>query len=75
MKKLNTIILTLLTCILFAQNQNSYYLVADRVFDGESIHENWAVVVQGDKIIAIGPKIRILNYLKQTHLAKAAGEN
>jgi len=26
-----------------------------RVFDGESMHENWAVVVRGDKIEAAGP--------------------
>ncbi|TXH30099.1 MAG: amidohydrolase family protein [Cyclobacteriaceae bacterium] len=33
-----------------------YYLTADRVFDGEVLHEGWAVVVEGDKIIAAGPK-------------------
>jgi imidazolonepropionase-like amidohydrolase len=33
-----------------------YYLTADRVFDGEVVHEGWAVIVEGDKIIAAGPK-------------------
>jgi len=33
-----------------------YYLTADRVFDGENIHEGWAVIVEGNKIVAAGPK-------------------
>jgi imidazolonepropionase-like amidohydrolase len=33
-----------------------YYLTTDRVFDGEVVHEGWAVIVEGDKIIAAGPK-------------------
>lgn len=51
-----------LACSLFLSIQataQQYYFTADRVFDGESIHENWAVVVQGDKIIAIGSKEKI----------------
>jgi|JI10StandDraft_1071094.scaffolds.fasta_scaffold13118_5 imidazolonepropionase-like amidohydrolase len=39
----------------FSQPQ-TYYLTADRVFDGEVLHEGWAVVVEGDKIIAAGPR-------------------
>ncbi|MBI1768727.1 MAG: amidohydrolase family protein [Bacteroidetes bacterium] len=49
-------------CLSFLSVQavaQQYYITADRVFDGESIHENWAVVVQGDKIIAVGPKEKI----------------
>src|SRR5258707_6644288 len=52
----------LLPCLLFLSAQavaQSYYLTADRLFDGEIIHENWAVVVHGDKIIAVGPKEKI----------------
>jgi len=37
-------------------SQQIYYLTADRVFDGEVLHEGWAVLVEGDKIIAAGPK-------------------
>lgn len=44
---------------LYAQNKASYYLTADRVFDGEVMHEGWAVVVEGDKITAAGPKAQI----------------
>lgn len=36
-----------------------YYLTADRIFDGESIHEGWAIVVDGSKIISLGPKEKI----------------
>lgn len=39
--------------------QSSYYLTADRVFDGESLHENWAVVVEDNRITAAGPKANV----------------
>lgn len=42
-----------------AQNTTRYYLTADRVFDGEAIHEGWAVVIENDKIIAAGPKDKV----------------
>jgi imidazolonepropionase-like amidohydrolase len=38
-----------------AQDPTRYYITADRVFDGELMHEGWAVVVENDKIIAAGP--------------------
>lgn len=44
---------------LFAQNPTRYYITADRVFDGETMHEGWAVVVEGNKIIAAGPKNQV----------------
>ncbi|MBZ5857659.1 amidohydrolase family protein [Flavihumibacter profundi] len=40
---------------LLAQQPNSYYITADRVFDGETLHTGWAVLVDGDKISAVGP--------------------
>ncbi|MGC4021021.1 MAG: amidohydrolase family protein [Cyclobacteriaceae bacterium] len=39
--------------------QTSFYITADRVFDGESMHTGWAVLVQGNKIISVGPKEKI----------------
>lgn len=42
-----------------AQTPIRYYLTADRVFDGEVMHEGWAVVVEGNKIIAAGSKDKI----------------
>lgn len=33
----------------------AYVLLPDRVFDGESMHEGWGVVVMGDRIEAAGP--------------------
>jgi imidazolonepropionase-like amidohydrolase len=34
--------------------QSAYVLKPERVFDGEALHAGWWVVVQGDKIIAVG---------------------
>lgn len=42
-----------------AQTLQRYYLLADRVFDGETMHEGWAVIVEGDKIIAAGPRATV----------------
>lgn len=55
MKKIFIVFLFLSSKIVAQQ----YYLTVDRVFDGDVIHENWAVVVQGDKIISVGPKEKI----------------
>ena len=55
-------IISLLFLFTFSTNAQTpirYYLTADRVFDGEVMHEGWAVVVEGDKIIAAGSKDKI----------------
>ena len=39
--------------------QTTYYLTADRLFDGENLHENWAVVVENNIIKNAGPKKNI----------------
>lgn len=44
---------------LVAQTQIKYYITADRIFDGENMHEGWAVVTEGDKILAAGPKDKV----------------
>ncbi len=36
--------------------QSAIYLTASRVFDGEDMHEGWAVLVLGNKILAAGPR-------------------
>lgn len=55
MKKLLAVTIVWLICYSSGFSQ-TYYLTADRVFDGEVLHEGWAVLVEGDKIIAAGPK-------------------
>src|ERR1043165_5787847 len=40
----------------FAAKCQKYYLVPDRVFDGNEMHEGWVVVVDKDKISAVGSK-------------------
>ncbi|MGB4773263.1 MAG: amidohydrolase family protein [Chitinophagaceae bacterium] len=39
--------------------QTKYYLTADRVFDGEQMRTGWAVVVEGNKIVAAGPALAV----------------
>lgn len=40
-------------------NSVSYYITANKVFDGENMQQNWAVIVQGNTITAAGPKDKI----------------
>jgi imidazolonepropionase-like amidohydrolase len=51
-KKIIVVISMLVGSNLHAQ---VYLLVPDRVFDGESIHNDWSVVVKGNRISAFGP--------------------
>lgn len=39
--------------------QSKYYLTADRVFDGEQMRTGWAVIVEGNKILAAGPGLKM----------------
>jgi imidazolonepropionase-like amidohydrolase len=50
---------TLLITQAQGQDPSSYYLTADRVFDGEIMHEGWAILVTGNKIVSAGPKEKI----------------
>ncbi len=34
---------------------STYILMPDRVFDGETMHSDWIVIVQGNKIVQAGP--------------------
>jgi imidazolonepropionase-like amidohydrolase len=59
MKIYTLILFVLIGVVSFSQDSKTYYLTADRVFDGEAMHEGWAVVVEKDKIISVGPKEKI----------------
>ena len=48
-------ILLFLTLAVKGQQSRYFVLSAARVFDGEEMHSNWGIVVEGDKIIAVGP--------------------
>ncbi|MDB5243132.1 MAG: amidohydrolase [Spirosoma sp.] len=48
-------IATFLLIQIVASAQSAYVLRPNRVFDGETVHENWLVRVSGDKIEAVGP--------------------
>ncbi len=41
--------------------QNTIILKADRLFDGVTMHTDWAVTIQGDQIVAIGSAPNITN--------------
>jgi len=55
---MRALLLGLFACFLalpvFSQ---SYVLRPDRVFDGTDVHDGWAVVVEGDHIVAAGPDV------------------
>ncbi len=57
MKATVTLTLFLFTFSLFAQSK--YYLQADRVFDGQEMCEGWAVLIDGNKIVAAGPSAEL----------------
>ena len=60
MKSFLSLLLT--SCVVIfcsAQTTSTYYITADRVFDGENLQTGWAVVVQGNKIVAAGPREKI----------------
>jgi len=60
MKRTSLFVAFILSSIfLAAQTGTKYYLTADRVFDGENMHEGWAVITDGDKIVAAGPKEKV----------------
>jgi imidazolonepropionase-like amidohydrolase len=60
MKRISLFVAFILSSIfLAAQTGTKYYLTADRVFDGENMHEGWAVITEGDKIVAAGPKEKV----------------
>ncbi|HQS24656.1 MAG: amidohydrolase [Sphingobacteriia bacterium 24-36-13] len=56
---INLVIIT--TCKAQASSSNNlvYYISAGKVFDGENMQQNWAVIVQGNTITAAGPKDKI----------------
>src|SRR5690349_23645530 len=47
------------SCVVESSGQSKYLLHADRVFDGEQMHEGWSVLVENDKITAVGPTSQV----------------
>lgn len=59
MKALVLFFLLLLAIHTEAQDKKCFFLTATHLFDGETMHNGWGVLVQGDKIIAAGPSEKI----------------
>lgn len=55
-------LLTALVCVapVHALQAVDQVLLPDAVFDGEVMHPGWAVRVQGERIVAVGPRDEIL---------------
>jgi imidazolonepropionase-like amidohydrolase len=51
--------LVLLANIAFSQTKQTYFLTADRVWDGQNIQTGWGVLIEGNKITAVGPTSQI----------------
>ena len=68
MKKVFTIVFGFIISIASSQT----ILKPDRVFDGTEIHEGWVVLVEGNKIIDVGPsnRVKIPNGTKEIILRK-----
>ncbi|MCW5913049.1 MAG: amidohydrolase family protein [Chitinophagaceae bacterium] len=54
MKYLFSLLFSILTSSAIAQTDSFYLLKPTRVFDGERLHDNWVVLVRGNKIIEAG---------------------
>ncbi len=54
MKCLIYLVQLLLPSLVFSQNDSFYLLKPSRVFDGENMHNDWIVLVKGNKIEAAG---------------------
>lgn len=62
----NILLIVLCLASLASTAQDIYYFTADRLFDGEQMQKDWAVVVQDGKIMQAGPR----NQVKQPPSAK-----
>lgn len=54
MKSLTAIFFLLFCSTAFAQQDSLYLLKPAQVFDGENMHQNWVVLIKGNKIEAVG---------------------
>lgn len=55
MPRLALVALALLLALPASAQERGLLLVPDRVFDGETMHDGWAVLVRADTIAAVGP--------------------
>jgi len=65
LKSIKVLVFSIFVFALFPLSANSqnaetvYLLKPSKVFDGERLHENWSVLVKGDRIAAVGPSAEL----------------
>ena len=60
--RMSRIMLLLIACLAlpaYAASENVYAIEAAHVFDGETLHAGWVVVVRGERIEAAGPTVMV----------------
>ena len=56
MKFIHTLVVLLCISYNNAIGQTRFFITAERLFDGVEMHNNWAILTEGNKILAVGPK-------------------
>ena len=54
--KFRFLFISLFFLSIIVQSQNKYHLKAQQLFDGNELHKNWSVHVEGNKIVYAGPE-------------------
>jgi imidazolonepropionase-like amidohydrolase len=63
MKKLSIAFLFLLNITCLSAQSTLFYLKADRLFDGDGLHEKWGIIVRDRKIESVGNQANLENSL------------
>jgi len=70
MKSIQFILVLCIFCFSFhsSRGQTIYLITADRLFDGVEMHNNWGIITEGTKILAVGPKNQLKIPAGSTHI-------
>ena len=59
MSRITLLLIACLALPAYAASENVYAIEASHVFDGETLHAGWVVVVRGERIEAAGPSVMV----------------
>jgi len=70
MKSIQSILVLCIFCFSFhsSRGQTIYLITADRLFDGVEMHNNWGIITEGTKILAVGTKNQLKIPAGSTHI-------